>query len=429
MAQPDHTRNKPRGWIRPRLLPFVSRWSAVLAGAVLLVWLGGRIWTDTTMLSQAAWFLPSEVALLASAVLLGFSRLVYIPATRPGGILVRPVVLLGWLGTLGWFVWVECRPAGVLDAGAGDVPSARVLHWNLSFTRELDNAGEAVLELAPDVAIVAHPRRDQGFDSLVDGIARLLEAEPFEVVDTTPEADPDADSDAGQADQPADDATAPTGPGLLEGLEIVGETRVRVTHWMVVASRWPIVRTGEAPLRDVGDSALEESGIGWRSSGDYGRVAFLELDTGDELGLARPMVVWVVDLPSDPTLHREATAREARRVVDAWRGPAFAPDDMGRWIGRMSPEAVGFPLPDVVVGDFNAPRGSRSLRHLVDGLREAHAEAGFGPDRTWNFKHGIALWSIDHAYASDDWRIAHYDITPPPRGPHALQVIEVVPAE
>ena len=411
MPKPTADRHRPRGLIRPRLLPFVSRWLAVLAGGLMLAWLAGRVWTDTHLLTQALWFLPTEGVLLAAGLLLASSRLAYIPATRPGGVIVRPIVLAGLLIACGWYAWVALRPMNAFAPGAGGAPSARVLHWNLSFTRELENAGEAVLALRPDVAIVVHPRRDQGFERLVDGMGRLLDAGELAVVESPPGEHGSSDDEPG---------------GLLAGLEVAGEPRVRVLHWAVIASRWPIVRTGEARLRDTGESALEESGIGWRSSGDPGRVAFIELDTGDAFGLDRPMVVWVVDLPSDPTLHRETTAREARRSVDAWNGPAFAPDDMGRWIARRAQGVVAFPEPDVVVGDFNAPRGSRSLRHLVEGLREAHAQAGFGPDRTWNHKHGVALWSIDHAYAAPGWRITHYDVTPPPRGPHALQVVEVV---
>jgi endonuclease/exonuclease/phosphatase (EEP) superfamily protein YafD len=79
--------------------------------------------------------------------------------------------------------------------------------------------------------------------------------------------------------------------------------------------------------------------------------------------------ILAVDIVSSPRVARDP---QLRRLVE--------------WIGRERP--------DLVVGDFNAPRNSLALTHLPAGYRHAYEAAGSGWSATWpSF---LPLWQIDH---------------------------------
>jgi hypothetical protein len=130
-------------------------------------------------------------------------------------------------------------------------------------------------------------------------------------------------------------------------------------------------------------------------------IALFRLDTTAELG--RPITVYAVDLPSDPTRPRNEIARAARRMLD---GTAALP-------------------PDIVVGDFNMTRGSASVKRLFPGLAHAYDEAGRGYGAT--FRRGFPLYHLDHTLLADTLTATDYALVDPGIGRHLAQRVELAP--
>jgi hypothetical protein len=125
-------------------------------------------------------------------------------------------------------------------------------------------------------------------------------------------------------------------------------------------------------------------------------VALVELDATTTLG--RPISIMLVDLPSSLKLPRMAMARELRTMLDSQRD---------------------LPKPDVLVGDFNIPRGSASLEVIIPGLRDAFTEAGHGYGAT--FHREFPLYHLDQMRLGDGVRALRYDLIDPGLGRHRAQ--------
>lgn len=84
--------------------------------------------------------------------------------------------------------------------------------------------------------------------------------------------------------------------------------------------------------------------------------------------------------------------------------------------------------PDLVVGDFNAPRRSRALSRLPAGWRHAYFEAGRGWSATW--PQPAPLLAIDQLLVGPRWRVTGYRLLPGPGTDHRLQVagLDALPA-
>jgi endonuclease/exonuclease/phosphatase (EEP) superfamily protein YafD len=82
--------------------------------------------------------------------------------------------------------------------------------------------------------------------------------------------------------------------------------------------------------------------------------------------------------------------------------------------------------PDLVVGDFNAPRRSRALGRLPPGWRHAYDEAGAGWSATWPVP--VPLLAIDQALVGPRLRTTAYRLSGTPWSDHRLQVVELVAA-
>lgn len=76
--------------------------------------------------------------------------------------------------------------------------------------------------------------------------------------------------------------------------------------------------------------------------------------------------------------------------------------------------------PDLVVGDFNAPRRSRALARLPVGWRHAYDEAGRGWSATW--PQALPLLAIDQLLVGPGWDVVDYRLLPGPGTDHRLQV-------
>lgn len=106
--------------------------------------------------------------------------------------------------------------------------------------------------------------------------------------------------------------------------------------------------------------------------------------------------IGLVNLPSNPRRPRHEIAETALGLIASIE------------VGEL----------DLVIGDFNMQRGSRSMRRIVDALlppdpprrpaaRHAHAEGGHGYAATWSEQ--LPLWHIDHAWLGPDVRCTRYD--------------------
>ena len=147
-----------------------------------------------------------------------------------------------------------------------------------------------------------------------------------------------------------------------------------------------------------------------------GRAMFAEVVVA-----GAPRVVWVVDMPSDPRLSRKAMVVAARARLEQWTGPVYVRHDSG-W--RSEPLTTpGFPLPDVVMGDFNSPRGSASAAMLAAGLTDAFTQAGHGDPASWPRER--PWWALDQVFLRPPLSAVRYDSIDPGEGDHRLVVVRV----
>jgi vancomycin resistance protein VanJ len=83
----------------------------------------------------------------------------------------------------------------------------------------------------------------------------------------------------------------------------------------------------------------------------------------------RTVELLVVDLPSELWVARDPLLREVNRLVEQYR-------------------------PDLVIGDFNAPRRSWALSRLPAGYRHAYETSGSGWGYTWPVP--VPMYALDH---------------------------------
>ncbi|HBS30081.1 MAG TPA: hypothetical protein DEB06_11690 [Phycisphaerales bacterium] len=200
-----------------------------------------------------------------------------------------------------------------------------------------------------------------------------------------------------------------------------------------VASRFPIMNWELRPLLDAGQASalgLDRRPPAWavraynwlaRDTGaavrdfeerDLGAVGFLRVDTTPVLG--RPLVVWFIDLPSNPLVSKLRLATVARARLAR----------LSREVGAATPDSDGFPgWPDLVIGDMNIPRGSASLDVLGAGLRDASAAAG--PGRLASWPRAFPLWHLDQALASTGVEVASYALVDAGESDHKAQVLDI----
>jgi endonuclease/exonuclease/phosphatase family metal-dependent hydrolase len=144
-----------------------------------------------------------------------------------------------------------------------------------------------------------------------------------------------------------------------------------------------------------------------RATGDFGWVVMMTLDGGEMYGV---FDVWLVDLPSEPTVHR---MESMARVVETVRA-------------RLGDELI---QPAIVIGDFNTVRGSASLGAFdvfaqsgdADGFQDAFAARGAGGG-TWRpmglggmkgWAAERSSWGIDLALVGSGWRTHGYELVLP----------------
>lgn len=120
----------------------------------------------------------------------------------------------------------------------------------------------------------------------------------------------------------------------------------------------------------VNEYALEVHRVLWTPPSRSRQGLGLSAAEGLGLSAVEGLKILAVDIVSSPRVARDP---QLRRVVE--------------WIERERP--------DLVFGDFNAPRTSLALTHLPAGYRHAYDVAGSGWSATWPSV--LALWQIDHS--------------------------------
>ena len=86
-------------------------------------------------------------------------------------------------------------------------------------------------------------------------------------------------------------------------------------------------------------------------------------------------------------------------------------------------QSIARETPDLVLGDFNAPRRSWRLQRLPDGYHDAYDLAGAGWAGTWPSP--FPLWAIDHVIAGPRIRVRSYRLPFSWRSDHRAQLVEL----
>lgn len=344
-----------------------------LAWSVAGAWVLGRICNDRWLWSQFLYWLPSlPVALFAGSVGIGCWFFWKQSKDRRLRSALWTIALAGAIAAYALIAQMHIERAFSSRApGAPSEARLRVLAWNPS-RRHLPAMGALLAGRTLDLLLLANA--------------------PF--------------------DQPMDDLRGVLGDGYS----------LARTWRLTVASRYPIMRWGVVPL---GIEGSRPRFFRWSGGGsvivDRGEAMIIELDTTATLG--RVSTVWFVDLPSDPRIHRETMLRTARNALDNFAGPWFAASMPGFMLHRERPvpsqaTAPAAP-PDLIAGDCNTPRGSRSLRHLFAGTTDCFAAAGWGWSASYPAE--LPLLAIDHAAQGPLLACDSYELIDLNAGKHRAQ--------
>lgn len=350
--------------------------ATILGACILVAWLVGRVVSDRTIVTQYLYWIPSFAALplAAAAWLLAWlcaRGLIADPQTGRRVFFRTRAVLLAGCAIAGAYASIfEYRLyRAVMPAQSG---SLRVMSWNPGGWDPSDFALRVASRKANIVAMANVPMFTD-WQKL-----RTSVGEPNSVV-------------------------------RFGRLSLI--------------SAYPVRRWGGTRL---GVTGAQVRTFLWQGGGqvtiDAGEGLFAELDTTAELG--RTTVIWLIDLPSDPDLWRERVCREAAATIAAYRGPAMSRGPQGLDVPQEL-ATLGFPLPDIVVGDFNIPRGSASLRHLSVGLNDVFAGSGWGAGG--HFPREVPVFALTQAFAAPWLEAKRYNAVDLGGGRHRAQVFELAP--
>jgi hypothetical protein len=359
----------------------MKRAAAVLAmafasGAVLavLAWGAGRVASDRWTWSQYLSWVPSPAFIGAGAVMLGVSWTAARMGSKRGqgshsrGVRLAAGAIL--LVATGHLLLIDWRLINAFRSHASPAGGRiRVLDWNVTNIEREEQIIAPVLTQAPDVVVMVNPDSRVHWGMVFEAFGEL----------------PHRAADLG----------------------------------MIVASRYPVLRTGATWLM-LPPPEDAEGHVAPGAHADPGRAMYVELDTRAALG--RTTVLRVIDMPSDERLSRWALAERAAAVIDAWKGPERVYTQGGA--GAVITQGAGFPRADVLVGDFNIPRGSASLSLMTRGMENAFDQAGFGWVRSW--PRARAVFHIDQTFVGPAVRAVRYEVVDPGVGYHRLQVADIV---
>lgn len=335
--------------------------------AVLLAWALGRVFTDRFLWSQYCFWMPSVLAVPAAAAGLSVAW-AGLRLTRPRGVrnpkAKRATVSVALSVVLSTVYVVAAEQRRLTPRPEPATKPFVVVHWNAT-DHPGDDWERRVLSQAPDVVVI-NPATGQAWDKFIEQY------------------------------QPV--------------------TRIW-QYGFVIFSKHKAVRFGYQVLGvEEGVGFDPRTGQTRATRRDPGRAMLLELDTTAALG--RRTTFWLVDLPSDISLHRRVVVEEAAEALRNFDGNVidFDADGTPR---RAMQGGKGFPPPDFILGDFNIPRGSGSLARLAGDLVPAYSVAGRGLCATWPYQR--PLWHLDQMFVRPEWRITDYRPFDPGGGTHMGQ--------
>jgi hypothetical protein len=207
-----------------------------------------------------------------------------------------------------------------------------------------------------------------------------------------------------------------------------GVVSVVMAERFIVLSKRPITRYAVTSLGVARGQGIDPR-FGLRTSNrtDPGHALFFEVQhPATEKTPAKSSIVQVLDLPSDLSLLRWDVTAKARQTLDHFAGTVFVPDSLDRWVPETPPPEspqAGFPQPDVVIGDFNIPRGAASLRILSRGFASAFDQAGRGYMASYPRRR--PLFHIDQTFLGPGLRAFQYRLMDLDAGAHRAQVVDI----
>jgi hypothetical protein len=413
-------------------------WS--LAAVLLITWLIGRLFNDSYRWSQFIFWIPSIFTILMAGIscalalsiqffLQGFEQLRSggPPENRPPFLkrhATNPYVLLcfAWFFCASWSAFTEhnmFRAWGFSDTNRerGKIANT-ILFWNIG-GRVRDGWMDQLRLIDADLVVVSN----QPNWSVVNEFKTLANQATNRV-----------DAEAGAKDKYTT---------FLAGIFLV-HTRLKLREWGFTTLN---IKPG------VGFDVRKQSGRYETTDPGYSMYLIFDPEGTVKQGTGQPFVVWLMDLPSDPSISRQTIAQQAIESIDAWRGTATVLsadlDAKGepQWINVPAEQLgrKGFPLPDVMLGDFNIPRGSRSLKHLTGNMENAYDQAGAGYTASYPRKvpfaqlDGPGLFSairffipsdvpffhIDQAFIAPSLHATRYRVINLGAGSHWAQFVEI----
>lgn len=373
------------------------------AGAMLIAaaWTAGQAVSDRFWWSQFFAWIPASAAVAASGTLglaAEASRRMMLRACRGVRASTRltpiiAVVLGAWLVLAGAFAVLDLGAARWFTSGtARDERTFRVVFWN-SGAEERGPWANPIIAADPSLCVLASVIND-------DQVVRISQA---------------------MTDDPVN-----------HPVWIFRHDR------FIVLSRWRITRAGFLTLAISRGGGLDYRDQGPKRYYDPGRAMFFEVDfasAGAEKEQGSPphqtRVVWVVDLPSDLSLPRAMVTEQAARAIAAFRGPTLIMDDAGRWVEEARGSAAGFPPPDLLVGDFNIPRGSWSIGTLA-GMHHPALEDAWSQAGRWyiaTYPRRWPMWHIDQMFVGERFRAVGYSAFSTGTGTHRAVWSDLVPVD
>ncbi len=364
-----------RGWPKPSF-GRVPAFLETLAIALLAVWAVGRVLSDRWLWSQWLSWIPSIAVVVPAFALLAFAQIVRVltrwkaRGTRRRSSRAAIIGRLSFLVAVVWFARHDVgwsTPPATRQAG-----SFRVVHWNSS-RPAIQGWEERLAALDADIYIV-QPGWGWNFSTFRAAL------------------DPAA--------------------SLLQTYNHVLVSRFPVEAWTSFSLELKPGEGIDPRLPDLKQIRLDTGML---------IAALVRLPTGEQ------RLVWVIDLPSDLSLARERVLAHAADMVARFRAgelEILASDPSGRPVADELLAALKGE-PDLLIGDFNTPRSSRSLRHMTEGLRDTFVEAGRGWSAT--FPRRRPLWAIDQAYTGPGLRALDSRVADIGLGSHRAIVVTLQP--
>lgn len=377
-----------------RVMTVVRPVCGCLAGVTGAIYIIGRLVTDRTHVTQYLFWLPSFLFLAALFVL---TVVAWVAQDRRRRGRERARQRWAWQLGLVLFATVFAHVALVewhLPRFVAPVApptnnqKLQIMHWNLTYTppyrwdRYITAAQRAP---RPDVMILSNPTMRNDLDQMAEALGPDFVAARCGIFAVFTRL-PIIARGSASLRVPAMHSGPASPPGMTQPDESTGPKTEYLPEWS------PIPRTGSNIY-------------------DPGHAMYVRIDATAVIG--REIVIWGVDLPSQPRAWRWESAWSAANQLEALMGAK------GVSPGR-------FPPPDMIVGDCNTPRGSASLDFIANGFQHAFDQAGRGYVATWPRRR--PLFHIDHVFVGPSLRATRYTVMDLGISEHQAQFVDVTHA-